>query len=71
MNIRLVIVFKDRGVKFDVRGFYWFNYIIVLVILIEVCFVDSKVDIDYYVNNKDKVVKLIVEGILNKFILNF
>ncbi|WP_301951474.1 N-acetylmuramoyl-L-alanine amidase, partial [Clostridioides difficile] len=49
-----------------VRGLYWLNHTIAPAILIEVCFVDSKADTDYYVNNKDKVAKLITEGILNK-----
>ncbi|MGX4662305.1 N-acetylmuramoyl-L-alanine amidase, partial [Clostridioides difficile] len=37
---------------------------------IEVCFVDSKVDTDYYIRHKDIVAKLIAEGILNKKIDN-
>ncbi|WP_332933915.1 N-acetylmuramoyl-L-alanine amidase [Clostridioides difficile] len=70
VNTRLATVFKDRGAKSDVRGLYWLNHTIAPAILIEVCFVDSKADTDYYVNNKDKVAKLIAEGILNKSISN-
>ncbi|WP_227828068.1 MULTISPECIES: N-acetylmuramoyl-L-alanine amidase [unclassified Clostridioides] len=70
VNSKLATVFKNRGAKADVRGLYWLNHTNSTAILIEVCFVDSKVDTDYYVNNKDKVAKLIAEGILNKSISN-
>ncbi|UWD47304.1 N-acetylmuramoyl-L-alanine amidase [Clostridioides difficile] len=68
VNAKLATVFKNRGAKSDVRGLYWLNNTDAIAILIEVCFVDSKADTDYYVNNKDKVAKLIAEGILNKSI---
>ncbi|MGO0882540.1 N-acetylmuramoyl-L-alanine amidase [Clostridioides difficile] len=70
VNAKLATVFKNRGAKSDVRGLYWLNNTDATAILIEVCFVDSKADTDYYVNNKDKVAKLIAEGILNKSISN-
>ena len=70
VNDKLATVFENRGAKSDVRGLYWLKHTKAPAILIEVCFVDSKADTDYYVNNKDKVAKLIAEGILNKSISN-
>lgn len=70
VNDKLATVFENRGAKSDVRGLYWLRHTKAPAILIEVCFVDSKADTDYYVNNKDKVAKLIAEGILNKSISN-
>ncbi|MDO0441608.1 N-acetylmuramoyl-L-alanine amidase, partial [Clostridioides difficile] len=66
VNEKLATVFKNRGAKSDVRGLYWLRNTKAPAILIEVCFVDSKADTDYYIKNKNTVAKLIAEGILNK-----
>ncbi|MCC0736688.1 N-acetylmuramoyl-L-alanine amidase [Clostridioides sp. ZZV14-6009] len=66
VNKKLATVFKNRGAKSDVRGLYWLSHTKAPAILIEVCFVDSKADTDYYIKHKDIVAKLIAEGILNK-----
>ncbi|MBY2445733.1 N-acetylmuramoyl-L-alanine amidase [Clostridioides difficile] len=70
VNDKLATVFKNRGAKSDVRGLYWLSHTKAPAILIEVCFVDSKADTDYYIKNKNTVAKLITEGILNKKIDN-
>ncbi|MCR1392174.1 N-acetylmuramoyl-L-alanine amidase [Clostridioides difficile] len=70
VNDKLATVFKNRGAKSDVRGLYWLSHTKAPAILIEVCFVDSKADTDYYTKNKNTVAKLIAEGILNKKIDN-
>ncbi|MCP8368335.1 N-acetylmuramoyl-L-alanine amidase [Clostridioides difficile] len=70
VNSKLSTVFKNRGAKTDVRGLYWLSHTKAPAILIEVCFVDSKADTDYYIKNKNTVAKLIAEGILNKKIDN-
>ncbi|HBL5345915.1 N-acetylmuramoyl-L-alanine amidase [Clostridioides difficile] len=70
VNDKLATVFENRGAKSDVRGLYWLSHTKAPAILIEVCFVDSKADTDYYVKNKNTVAKLIAEGILNKNINN-
>lgn len=70
VNTKLATVFKNRGAKSDVRGLYWLRHTKAPAILIEVCFVDSKADTDYYIKNKNTVAKLIAEGILNKNINN-
>ncbi|HBF0594063.1 TPA: N-acetylmuramoyl-L-alanine amidase [Clostridioides difficile] len=68
VNTKLATVFKNRGAKSDVRGLYWLSHTKAPAILIEVCFVDSKADTDYYIKNT--VAKLIAEGVLNKNINN-
>ncbi|HBG2557596.1 TPA: N-acetylmuramoyl-L-alanine amidase [Clostridioides difficile] len=70
VNDKLATVFKNRGAKTDARGLYWLRNTKAPAILIEVCFVDSKADTDYYIKNKNTVAKLIAEGILNKNINN-
>ncbi|HBF7427436.1 TPA: N-acetylmuramoyl-L-alanine amidase [Clostridioides difficile] len=70
VNTKLATVFKNRGAKSDVRGLYWLSHTKAPAILIEVCFVDSKADTDYYIRHKDIVAKLIAEGVLNKNINN-
>ncbi|ENY8484171.1 TPA: N-acetylmuramoyl-L-alanine amidase, partial [Clostridioides difficile] len=62
VNDKLATVFKNRGAKSDVRGLYWLSHTKAPAILIEVCFVDSKADTDYYIRHKDIVAKLIAEG---------
>ena len=66
VNSKLSTIFKNRGSKIDVRNLYWLKHTKAPAILIEVCFVDSKADTDYYIRHKDIVAKLIAEGILNK-----
>ncbi|WP_102834294.1 N-acetylmuramoyl-L-alanine amidase [Clostridioides difficile] len=70
VNKKLSTIFKNRGAKSDARGLYWLSHTKAPAILIEVCFVDSKADTDYYIKNKNTVAKLIAEGILNKKIDN-
>ncbi|HBF7285793.1 TPA: N-acetylmuramoyl-L-alanine amidase [Clostridioides difficile] len=70
VNKKLSTIFKNRGAKSDARGLYWLSHTKAPAILIEVCFVDSKADTDYYIRHKDIVAKLIAEGILNKTIDN-
>ncbi|HBF9230439.1 TPA: N-acetylmuramoyl-L-alanine amidase [Clostridioides difficile] len=70
VNDKLATIFENRGAKSDVRGLYWLKHTKAPAILIEVCFVDSKADTDYYIKNKNTVAKLIAEGILNKKIDN-
>ncbi|EQF29842.1 N-acetylmuramoyl-L-alanine amidase family protein [Clostridioides difficile CD160] len=70
VNDKLATVFKNRGAKTDARGLYWLSHTKAPAILIEVCFVDSKADTDYYIRHKDIVAKSIAEGILNKTIDN-
>ncbi|ADK37890.1 endolysin [Clostridium phage phiCD6356] len=70
VNEKLATVFENRGAKSDARGLYWLRHTKAPAILIEVCFVDSKADTDYYIRHKDIVAKLIAEGILNKNIDN-
>ncbi|MCC0682698.1 N-acetylmuramoyl-L-alanine amidase [Clostridioides sp. ES-S-0005-03] len=70
VNDKLSMVFKNRGAKVDARGLYWLGHTKAPAILIEVCFVDSKADTEYYIRHKDIVAKLIAEGILNKKIDN-
>lgn len=57
----------NRGAKIN-QDLYWLRNTRDLAILIEVCFVDDKDDIRVYNSNKDKIAKLIAEGILNKSI---
>ncbi|HBF8216029.1 TPA: N-acetylmuramoyl-L-alanine amidase, partial [Clostridioides difficile] len=53
VNDKLATVFENRGAKSDVRGLYWLKHTKAPAILIEVCFVDSKADTDYYIKNKN------------------
>lgn len=66
VNAKLSTMFKDRGSKKDTRGLYWLKYTKCPAILIEVCFVDDKDDVKIYLNNIDKVAKLIAEGLAGK-----
>lgn len=67
VHAKLATVFKNRGVK-ERNNLYWLNNTKAPAILIETCFVDSKADTDLYKANKDKVAKLIAEGIVGKSI---
>jgi N-acetylmuramoyl-L-alanine amidase len=66
VNTKLSTLFRDRGSKKDTRGLYWLKYTKCPAILVEVCFVDDKDDSRIYLNNIDKVAKLIAEGLSNK-----
>jgi N-acetylmuramoyl-L-alanine amidase len=72
VNKKLSTMYKNRGIKHDIndvgRKLYWITNTKYPAILIETCFVDSKVDTDKYVNNKDATAKLIAEGIIGKSI---
>lgn len=59
---------RNRGGKIN-QDLYWLRNTRDLAILIEVCFVDDKDDIRVYNANKDKIAKLMAEGILNKSII--
>lgn len=67
VNIKLANSFKSRGAK-KRTDLYWLNNTKAAAVLIEVCFVDSKADVDIYKNNKDKIAKQVAEGILGKAI---
>ena len=73
VNDKLSTMYKNRGIKHDIndvgRKLYWLTNTKYPAILIETCFVDSKVDTDKYVNNKDATAKLIAEGIIGKDIV--
>lgn len=57
--------FKNRGVKHS-KSLYELKNTKMKAMIIEVCFVDSKADIDNYINvGYQKVAKAIVEGILD------
>lgn len=58
---------RNRGGKIN-QNLYWLRNTRDLAILIEVCFVDDKDDARVYKANKDKLAKLMAEGILNKTI---
>lgn len=59
--------FKNRGIKLR-SDLYFLNSTNAPAMLIEVCFVDDKDDVELYEKNVDKIAKAIVEGIQNKAI---
>ena len=65
VNDKLSTVFKSRGVKKG-TGLYWLKNTRPISILIETCFVDSKLDTDTYKVNKEHIGKLIAEAINRK-----
>lgn len=65
VNNKLRTIFKDRGVK-KRSDLYWLNNTNSTAILIETCFVDSQADTKKYGSDKDKIGKLIAEGIHGK-----
>ena len=65
VNDKLATVFKDRGAKLR-SDLSWLSKTKAPSILVETCFVDSKLDTDTYKVNKDLVGKLIAEGIHGK-----
>jgi N-acetylmuramoyl-L-alanine amidase len=64
---KLKIAFKDRGIKHDIndlkRDLGWLRLTNAPAILIETCFVSSKSDTDKYTSDREKIAKLIAEGI--------
>lgn len=64
---KLKTVFKDRGVKHDIndlkRDLGWLRLTKAPAILIETCFVSSKIDTDKYIKDREKIAILIAEGI--------
>lgn len=68
---KLKTLFIDRKVKSDIetgRKLYWLRNTNAPSILIEVCFVDSKADTNKYNSNKNKIAKLITEGLTGQVI---
>ena len=65
---RLGVLYKQRGAK-KRTDLYWLNKTKYPSVLVEVCFVDSKVDTDKYLTNIDYTAKLIAEGIQGKEIV--
>lgn len=60
-------IYKQRGAKYR-DNLYWLNKTKAPAILIETCFVDSEIDTNKYIVNKDLTAKLIAEGISNQTI---
>ena len=61
-------MYKQRGAK-QRNDLYWLNKTNAPAILVETCFVDSKVDTDKYLSNKDYTARLIAEGIIGQEIV--
>lgn len=57
--------FKNRGIKYN-DDLYVLRKTKAPAMLIEVCFVDDKDDVDIYKKNVDKIAKAITEGLINK-----
>ena len=69
---KLKTEFKDRKIKHDIndlkRDLGWLRLTNPPAILIETCFVSNKSDTDKYTSNREKIAKLIAEGIANQTI---
>jgi N-acetylmuramoyl-L-alanine amidase len=69
---KLKTVFKDRKIKHDIndlkRDLGWLRLTNSPAILIETCFVSSKSDTDKYIADKEKISRLIAEGITGQTI---
>lgn len=67
---KLKTVFKDRGVKHDIddlkRDLGWLRLTKAPAILIETCFVSNRSDTDKYTSDREKIARLIAEGISGK-----
>lgn len=61
-------MYKQRGAK-QRNDLYWLNKTNAPAILVETCFVDSKVDTDKYLSNKAYTARLIAEGIIGQEIV--
>ena len=70
---KLKTEFKDRKIKHDInhlkRDLGWLRLTNPPAILIETCFVSNKADTDKYTSNREKIAKLIAEGIANQTIV--
>lgn len=66
-NIIKTLGTTNRGVKVG-SSYYVIKNTNAPAMIVEVCFIDNKTDMDKYLNNIDKVAKAIAEGILNKSI---
>lgn len=69
---KLKTEFKDRKIKHDIndikRDLGWLRLTKPPAILIETCFVSNKSDTDKYTSNREKIAKLIAEGIADQTI---
>ena len=69
---KLKTEFKDRKIKHDIndlkRDLGWLRLTNAPAILIETCFVSNKADTDKYTSNREKIAKLIAEGITDQAI---
>ena len=69
---KLKTEFKDRKIKHDIndlkRDLGWLRLTNDPAILIETCFVSNKADTDKYTSNREKIAKLIAEGITDQTI---
>ena len=69
---KLKTEFKDRKIKHDIndlkRDLGWLRLTNSPAILIETCFVSNKSDTDKYISIREKIAKLIAEGIANQTI---
>ena len=69
---KLKTEFKDRKIKHDIndlkRDLGWLRLTNDPAILIETCFVSNKADTDKYTSNREKIAKLIAEGITGQTI---
>ncbi|MCY6354938.1 N-acetylmuramoyl-L-alanine amidase [Clostridium sp. ZS2-4] len=63
--------FVNRGAKADTRGLYELRYTNMPANIIEVCFVDSQVDVNLYRKiGVDKIAKAIAEGITGQVVVD-
>lgn len=62
---QLAKLYKQRGAK-QRTDLYWLNKTTAPAILVETCFVDSKVDTDKYRENIDLTAKYIAQGIIGQ-----
>ena len=71
---KLKTEFKDRKVKHDIndlkKDLGWLRLTNDPAILIETCFVSNKADTDKYTSNREKIAKLIAEGITDQTVTN-
>ena len=69
---KLKTEFKDRKIKHDIndlkRDLGWLRLTNDPAIIIETCFVSNKADTDKYTSNREKIAKLIAEGIADQTI---
>ncbi|MGL5693898.1 MAG: glucosaminidase domain-containing protein, partial [Peptostreptococcaceae bacterium] len=66
VNSNLSTLFNNGGSIKDTTNIYWLKNTINPAILIEICFVDNKDDVEIYNKNFNKVCELIAQGLSNK-----